>query len=137
AGTRMTRDAFVPMAAMATASSRIRIGSGIVNVYTRNPVVLAISFIGLEELAPGRILLGLGTGSPNVLAPQGIAFEKPLTRLKEYSEVIPRLIAGEQVSFEGETCRLVGAQIEDLLSGGGIVGGPRSRLPLWLGVTGP
>jgi 5,10-methylenetetrahydromethanopterin reductase len=137
AETRMTRDAFVPMAAMAAATSRIRIGSGIVNVYTRNPVVLAISFVGLEELAPGRILLGLGPGSPNVLAPQGIPFEKPLTRLKEYAEVIPRLIRGEAVSFEGQTITLAGAQIEDLLSGDGTVGAPRTRIPLWLGITGP
>jgi 5,10-methylenetetrahydromethanopterin reductase len=135
AETRMTRDGFVPMAAMAAATSRIRVGSGIVNVYTRNPVVLAISFVGLEELAPGRILLGLGTGSPNVLAPQGITFDRPLTRLREYCEVIPRLIAGERVSYEGETVRLAGAQIEDLLAGGD--GGPRARIPLWLGVTGP
>ena len=72
-----------------------------------------------------------------MLAPQGVAFEKPLTRLKEYATVIPRLVAGEPVSFEGETIRLDGAQIEDLLSGEGTVGGPRARLPLWLGITGP
>src|SRR3569833_912190 len=71
AETRLTRDAFVPAAAIAQATERVRIGTGIVNVYTRNPVVLAISFLGLQELAPGRILMGLGTGSPGVLAPQG------------------------------------------------------------------
>jgi 5,10-methylenetetrahydromethanopterin reductase len=137
AETRMTRDAFVPMAAMAAATERIRIGSGIVNVYTRGAVVLAISFIGLEELAPGRILMGLGTGSPLVLAPQGVAFEKPLTRLRDYCEVIPRLIRGEEVSYAGETIRLEGARVEDLLSAQSEIGGPRTKLPLWLGVTGP
>src|SRR5262249_42140689 len=60
-----------------------------------------------------------------------------LTRLKEYAEVIPRLVRGEAVSFEGETVTLAGAQIEDLLSGEGTIGGPRTRIPLWLGVTGP
>lgn len=137
AETRMTRDSFVPMAAIAAATDRIRVGSGIVNVYTRGAVVLAISFIGLEELAPGRILMGLGTGSPLVLRPQGIEFEKPLTRLREYCEVIPRLVRGEEVTYEGETIRLEGARVEDLLSERGGVGGPRTRLPLWLGVTGP
>jgi 5,10-methylenetetrahydromethanopterin reductase len=137
AETRMTRDSFVPMAAMAAATERIRVGSGIVNVYTRGPVVLAISFIGLEELAPGRILMGLGTGSPLVLAPQGVPFDKPLTRLKEYCEVIPRLIRGEEVTYEGEAVRLEGARVEDLLSQRGGIGGPRTKLPLWLGVTGP
>src|SRR3712207_9474888 len=77
AETRMTRDAFVPMAAMAQATETIRVGSGIVNVYTRGPVVLAITFRGLAELAPGRIVLGLAAGSPNVPAPQGFAFARP------------------------------------------------------------
>jgi len=137
AETRMTRDSFVPMAAIAMATEKLRIGSGIVNVFTRGPVVLAISFIGLEELAPGRILMGLGTGSPLVLLPQGIEFEKPLTRLREYCEVIPRLVRGEEVSYDGEIVRLAKARVEDLLSERGGVGGPRTRLPLWLGVTGP
>jgi 5,10-methylenetetrahydromethanopterin reductase len=137
AETRMTRDSFVPMAAIAGATERIKVGSGIVNVYTRGPVVLAISFIGLEELAPGRILMGLGTGSPLVLAPQGVPFDRPLSRLREYCEVIPRLIRGEEVSYEGEAVRLERARVEDLLSHRGGVGGPRTKLPLWLGVTGP
>jgi 5,10-methylenetetrahydromethanopterin reductase len=137
AETRMTRDSFVPMAAMAMATERIKIGSGIVNVFTRGPVVLAISFIGLEELAPGRILMGLGTGSPLVLSPQGIAFDKPLTRLREYCEVIPRLIRGEEVTYAGRSITLEKAQVEDLLSERVGLGGPRTRLPLWLGVTGP
>jgi 5,10-methylenetetrahydromethanopterin reductase len=137
AETRMTRDAFVPMTAMAMATERIRVGSGIVNVFTRGPVVVAISFIGLEEVAPGRILMGLGTGSPLVLSPQGVEFDLPLTRLREYCEVIPPLIRGEEVTFEGKTVRLRGARVEDLLSKRGGVGGPRTRLPLWLGVTGP
>jgi 5,10-methylenetetrahydromethanopterin reductase len=137
AETRMTRDSFVPMAAMAAATEQIKVGSGIVNVFTRGPVVLAISFIGLEELAPGRILMGLGTGSPLVLHPQGVEFEKPLTRLREYCEVIPRLVRGEEVTYDGETIRLDRARVEDLLSERGGVGGPRTKLPLWLGVTGP
>lgn len=137
AETRMTRDGFVPLAAIAAATERVRVGTGIVNVYTRNPVVLALSFVALEELAPGRILMGLGSGSPLVLAPQGIPFHKPLTRLREYCEVIPRLIGGEPVTYEGETVSLDGARIEDLLSAGSPPGGPRTKLPLWLGVTGP
>lgn len=59
AETRLTRDGFVPAAAIAQATEHIRVGTGIVNVYTRNPVLLALSFIGLEEIAPGRILMGV------------------------------------------------------------------------------
>jgi len=65
AETRMTRDGFVPLAAIAAATERVRVGTGIVNVYTRNPVVLALSFVALEELAPGRIMMGLGRSCPS------------------------------------------------------------------------
>jgi 5,10-methylenetetrahydromethanopterin reductase len=137
AETRMTRDAFVPLAAIAQATEHVRVGSGIVNSYTRNPVVIAISFIGLEELAPGRVVMGLGCGSPLVLAPQGIAFDKPLTRLREYCDVIPRLIRGESVTYDGEIVGLEAAQVEDLLSQSASPGGPRTRIPLCIGATGP
>ncbi|MCW3006409.1 MAG: class flavin-dependent oxidoreductase [Solirubrobacterales bacterium] len=136
AETRLTRDAFVPAAAIAQATERMRIGTGIVNVYTRNPVVLAITFLSLQELAPGRILMGLGTGSPGVLAPQGVPFDKPLTRLREYCDVIPRLMRGEEVTFDGHAVHLDAARIEDVLSVGD--DGLRTEdVPLWLAATGP
>ena len=116
AETRMTRDGFVPLAAMAAATSRIRLGTGIVNVYTRGPVVLAISFAALEETAPGRVTVGLGAGSPLVLAPQGVAWEKPVARLREYCEVIRPLLRGEPVTYHGEFVTLTDAQIQDLLA---------------------
>jgi 5,10-methylenetetrahydromethanopterin reductase len=135
AETRMTRDGFVPLAAMATATSRIRLGTGIVNVYTRGAVVMAISFATLAELAPGRTIVGLGPGSPKVLAPQGYPWERPLTRLREYTDVMRPLLRGEAVTYEGRTVQLDGAQIEDVLAGeGGSIGA--GDLPIWFGVTG-
>jgi len=134
AETRLTRDCFVPLAAIASATSRVRLATGIVPIYTRNPVVIAISFLALAEVAPGRVLMGLGTGSPGILAPQGIAFERPLTRLREYCDAVVRLSRGEEVTMHGETVTLEGARVEDVLSAGG---GPQARLPLYLGVTGP
>lgn len=137
AETRMTRDGIVPMAAIAGATSRVRVGSGILNVYTRHPVALALSFICLNEIAPGRIVMGLGPGSPLVLAPQGVAFEKPLTRLREYCETIVPLMRGEEVTYHGETVVLEGARIEDELEGTDAGTGSAGDVPLWLGVTGP
>lgn len=137
AETRLTRDGFTPTAAIAVSTERIRIGTGIVNVYTRGAALLAVSFVSLEELAPGRTVMGLGAGSPGVLAPQGYEFTKPLSRVREYCEVIPRLVRGERVSYDGEFVRLDGAQIEDLMSSQGQPGGPRTRIPLYLGATGP
>jgi 5,10-methylenetetrahydromethanopterin reductase len=137
AETRITRDAVVPMTAIAGATERIRVGTAIMNVFTRGPVVLAITFLGLEEVAPGRIVMGLGTGSPLILAPQGQPFERPLTRLREYCRVLQPLMRGEEVTFDGETIRLEGARVEDLLSQGGAIASESKQVPLYLGVTGP
>ena len=85
AETRLTRDGITPCAAIAMATTRLKIATGIVNVYTRGAVLTAVSFVSLDEVSQGRIIMGLGTGSPLVLKPQGVAFHKPLTRLRETS----------------------------------------------------
>ena len=136
AETRITRDAVVPMAAIAAATERVRLGSAILNVYTRNPVVLAITFVSLDELAPGRVVMGLGAGSPMVLAPQGHPFKHALTRLREYVEVMRPLMRGETVTYSGKTIELDGARIEDLLSADGEIASAATQMPIYLGVTG-
>src|SRR5262245_54661723 len=83
AETRLTRDGITPCAAIAMQTSRVTVGTGIVNVFTRGATLTAISFLSLNEIAPGRIIMGLGAGSPLVLKPQGVEFHKPLTRLRE------------------------------------------------------
>ena len=128
AETRIARDGFVPLAAIATATQLARLGTAIVNVYTRGPVVTALSFATLEELAPGRIVIGLGAGSLNILAAQGVTMHKPITRLREYVMAIRALLAGERVSFSGETFKLQDAALEVI---------PTNPLPVYLGVTGP
>jgi 5,10-methylenetetrahydromethanopterin reductase len=134
AETRMTRDGFVPLAAIAQATSRVKVGTGIVNVYTRGAVVVAITFAALEEIAPGRVIMGLGAGSPLVLAPQGVAWEKPVTRMREYCDVVRPLLRGEEVVYEGEFVHLEGAQIQDLLASDASI--VKGEMPLVLGVTG-
>lgn len=129
AETRLTRDGVAPTAIIAGSTERIRVGTGILNVYTRGPVLTAITFLSLDEIAPGRILMGLGTGSPLVLAPQGVSFEKPLTRLRETISIVRALHRGEEVHFHGQTLQVNGARLE--------VKPVREHIPLYLGVTGP
>ena len=128
AETRFTRDGIAPAAAIAQATSTIKVATGIVNVYTRGPVLTAISFASLDEISQGRTIMGLGAGSPLVLAPQGVSFDKPLTRLREYADVVQRLLAGEAVTFKGETIDLRNVQLE--------LKPVRAHIPLYLGVTG-
>lgn len=128
AETRIRRDGLVPLAAVAQATQSVRLGTATINVFTRAPVLIAVSLATLAELAPGRLVLGLSTGSPLVLEPQGIAFQRPLTRLRESVEVIRALLRGEEVRFRGRTVRVDGARLEVV---------PPSPLPIFLGTTGP
>lgn len=129
AETRLTRDAVAPCAAIAMATSRIKIATGIVNVYTRGAVLMATSFVSLDEVSEGRIIMGLGPGSPLVLAPQGYGFDKPVTRLRETIDIVQALLRGEEVAYRGKTMTISGAKLEEPP--------PRSHIPLYLGVTGP
>lgn len=100
-------DAFVPSAAFALATKRIRIGSGVVGVFGRSPVVLALTAAALAELSGNRMILGLGTQArPYVEGWHGLEYEKPHTRMREVVEVVKRILRGETVSFEGKTVRL-------------------------------
>lgn len=129
AETRFARDGFVPAAAIAAATEHVKVSTGVVNVFTRSPVLLATSYATLDELSGGRAVFGIGPGSPLVLGPQGHAFEKPLTRLREYVEVSRRLIAGEEVHYEGECVSVLGVELE--------FSPVRSSIPVYMGVTGP
>jgi 5,10-methylenetetrahydromethanopterin reductase len=129
AETRVTRDGFVPAGAIAARTTRIGVGTGIVNVFTRGPVLSAISFATLDEASGGRAIAGLGAGSPLVLAAQGQSFDRPLTRLREYVDVLRRLLRGDRIDYVGETVRLEGVQLE--------MEPCRPHIPVYLGVTGP
>ena len=75
-------DAFAPLAVAGQASG-MRLGTAIVNVYTRGPATLAMSAAGLAEIAPGRFILGIGSGYDVIVeAWNGGAFRKPLPRVR-------------------------------------------------------
>ena len=89
----------------------------------------AVSFVSLEEVSQGRIIMGLGTGSPLVLKPQGVAFHKPLTRLRETIDVVQASIQGHTVTLTGETIQVTAAKLE--------MTPLRRHIRLYLGVTRP
>lgn len=96
------REVYTGLAACALATSRIRLGPGVTEPYTRHPALTALAVASLDELSGGRAVLGYGAG--RVGFPQmGIALERPAVRLREAIEVIRRLWAGERFSFKGET----------------------------------
>jgi probable F420-dependent oxidoreductase len=90
-------DGFTPLAIAAVHSERLRLVSGIVNVFTRGPALLAQSAAALADLSEGRFVLGLGASS-NVIVEQwnGIAFRRPLAKVNETVGYLRTVLAGER-----------------------------------------
>ena len=112
AESRLVRDAIVPMAAYAAVSERIKIGSGVINNWTRNIGLLAATFLTLDDLAPGRIICGLGAWWDPLARNVGIDRRKPLTAMKETVLILRRLLNMERVTFHGEFVNVEGIELD-------------------------
>ena len=90
-------DGFTPLALAATATERVRLGTGIVNPFTRGPAVLAQHAAALADASRGRFVLGLGSSS-NVIVERwnGVPFTKPLSKVREAVEQLRPVLAGER-----------------------------------------
>ncbi|HVA68670.1 MAG TPA: LLM class flavin-dependent oxidoreductase [Candidatus Binataceae bacterium] len=101
------RDAFTLLTLIAEHTQYARLGSAIVNTYSRTPAALAQHFATLDELSAGRMMIGLGTSGPNVIEHfHGVPFNPPLTRMIEYVEIINSLIAGTPLNYDGKLFKL-------------------------------
>lgn len=101
------RDAFTLLTELALKTKTARLGTGIVNVFSRSPAVLAMTFGTLDELSGGRMLIGLGSSGANVIEHfHGVPFEQPLRRLREYVEIINMLMRQEPLQYEGKIFKL-------------------------------
>jgi len=90
-------DGFTPLVLAAAWSERLRLGTGVVNAFTRGPAVLAQHAAALQDASGGRFCLGIGSSS-NVIVERwnGIPFERPLTKVRETVEALRRVLAGER-----------------------------------------
>ncbi|HZU12804.1 MAG TPA: LLM class flavin-dependent oxidoreductase [Chloroflexota bacterium] len=131
AESRLVRDAIVPMAAFAAVTDRIKVGSGVINNWTRNPAIIAATFSTLDDLAPGRVLCGIGAWWEPLASKVGVDRRRPLLAMREVVEAVRRLLAMETVTFHGEFVQLTDVQID-------IVHGDRSpkNVPIYIGATG-
>ena len=97
-------DAVSMMGYLAGRSSRLEIGSAIVNIYSRTPTLLAMTAAGLDAVSGGRINLGLGASGPQVIEGfHGVPYEKPLARTKEVIDVCRRVWKREVIEHHGAT----------------------------------
>ena len=131
--TRTARDAISVMGAVAHQTERIKIGAGVVNTWTRPASLMALTFATLDELAPARMLMGLGAYWDPLAWKQGVIRSRPITQMREYVEVCRRLLALETVTFEGDLVQVRDLRLE---LGEGASDSPK-EVPIYIGATGP
>ncbi len=131
AESRLVRDAIVPMAAFAATTRKIKVGSGVINNWTRNAALIAASYLTLDDLAPNRIILGIGAWWDPLAANVGIQRSKPLLAMREVVTVVRDLLAMKRVTFHGEFVNVTGIELD-------IVHGRREprNVPIYIGATG-
>ena len=131
AESRLVREATVPMAAFLAVTERIKVGSGVVNNWTRNPALLASTFSTLDDLAPGRVILGIGAWWEPLASKVGVKRTKPLLAMRETIEAVRALLADQHVTYDGEFVHLDGVELD-------YVHQERrpKEVPIYLGATG-
>jgi 5,10-methylenetetrahydromethanopterin reductase len=131
AESRLVRDAIVPMAAYAAVTDRLKVGSGVINNWTRNIGLLAATFLTLDDLAPDRIICGIGAWWDPLAKNVGIDRRKPLLAMRETVDVLRRLLNMERVTFHGEFVHVDGIELD-------VVHGRREprNVPIYIGATG-
>ncbi len=131
AESRLVRDAIVPMAAYAAVTDRIKVGSGVINNWTRNIGLLAATFLTLDDLAPNRIICGIGAWWDPLAQNVGIERRKPLVAMRETVDVLRRLLNMERVTFHGDFIHVEGIELD-------VVHGRREprNVPIMIGATG-
>lgn len=131
ADSSLARDAVVLMAMFLANTERIKIGSGILPIWTRNPAVIASTWSTMYEFAPKRLMLGLGAWFEPLASSVGVKRRKPLKAMREYVEAIRELFSMQTVTYEGEFVHLEEAHLD-------IVHQDRSprEIPIYIGATG-
>jgi alkanesulfonate monooxygenase SsuD/methylene tetrahydromethanopterin reductase-like flavin-dependent oxidoreductase (luciferase family) len=116
---------------VAANTSRVTIGTAILNCFSRSPAVLAQEFAMLDQISGGRAVLGLGSSGARVIEHfYGVPFQKPLRRIRETVEIFDLLIAGEKLDYDGELFQLQrGFQLE--------YPRPRTKIPVWIAAISP
>ncbi|MGQ9477113.1 MAG: LLM class flavin-dependent oxidoreductase [Candidatus Bipolaricaulia bacterium] len=131
AESRLVRDAVVPIAAFAAVTERIKVGTGVINNWTRNVGLIASTFVTLDDLAPGRVMCGIGAWWDPLASQVGIERKKPLVAMREVVTVLKKLLNMEKVTYQGEFVKVREIEID-------IVHGDRSprKVPIYIGATG-
>jgi F420-dependent oxidoreductase-like protein len=129
-------DAVSPLAFLAARTSRIRLGTGIMQAGTRTPALIAMTATSLASMSGGRFILGLGVSGPQVIEGwHGIRFERPVQRLRETVEIVRRAVRGERLAYKGGVYELPlpGGEGKALRS----AARPQPDIPIYLATLSP
>jgi len=122
------RNVYVALTTAAIYTNRITFGPGVTNPYMVNPVFTAQAVATLNELAPGRVVLGIGAGDKTTLDTVGVEMEKPLQAIQESIDIIRKMVSGEIVAYQGEVFKTAGAKF---------LFKPKGNIPVYVGAQGP
>ncbi len=131
AESRLVRDAIVPMAAYAAVTEKLIVGSGVINNWTRNIGLLAATFLTLDDLAPNRVICGIGAWWDPLAKNVGIDRKKPLQAMRDTVVVLRKLLNMERVTFHSDFINVDGIELD-------VVHGRREprNVPIFIGATG-
>ncbi|MEU8172803.1 LLM class flavin-dependent oxidoreductase [Microbispora hainanensis] len=129
---RLARDGIVPAAIIASRTSNVRIGTGVVNNKSRNAALMAVTFKTLDEVAPGRVILGIGAWWEPLATKVGQPLFKPIASMREYITVCQRFFRNETVDFEGEFVQMRGVRFDSMYRENRPV-----DIPIYIGAVGP
>lgn len=122
------RNVYVTLTAAAIYTTKMILGPGVTNPYLVNPVFTAQAVATLNELAPGRVVLGIGAGDRTTLESVGVEMQKPLSAVREAIAIFEKITSGESVVYDGEIFKVAGAKF---------LFKPRGRIPVYIGAQGP
>jgi len=129
-------DAVTPLAFLAARTTRLRLGTGIMQAGTRTPALVAMTAMSLSAMSNNRFILGLGVSGPQVIEGwHGIRFDRPVQRMREIIEIVRMAARGERVAYEGTIYRLPlpGGEGKALRSGAP----PVPPIPIYLATLSP
>src|SRR6266542_3318622 len=122
------RDSLTTAMALLMATSRIQVAPAPMSPYSRHPIISAMSIATMEEFAPGRVIGSPGTGNAAALKEAGIESPHPLQTMREYVEILRRLLKGEAVNFQGKMFQINGAKMGFL---------PSAPIPMYITAVRP
>lgn len=124
------RDAVSTLSSAAVVTKRIKLGTGVLNPYTRNPALLAMTLAAMDEISNGRLIFGIGPGTLYKIHDQmGITRTSPRLSVKECVQVVRQMLTSTKTTYEGKTIKITNVSLGFQPI--------RKELPIYIGAIGP